>query len=211
MLLFTGDLASPRTAAWPCRTPRCPTATQHPSGRCDGESPGELVPRPGSAGRSSTPAGRPGKAAAAPGALHGARLRRRPALLGVVFPARAQLGQEPQRTRRGVHRPARPLQERADDYRVRTGCDRENVTGRGLCRFHGQRLLRAHAAGALTGEQLAAWIAGERPRLGVHQFSLAGLPGLLQAELLFALQRRDQSAPPMDPTEIRILLARLDR
>ena len=35
-LLFTGDLDSARTAAWPCRTPGCPTATRRPSGRCDG-------------------------------------------------------------------------------------------------------------------------------------------------------------------------------
>ena len=31
-LLFTGDLNSARTAAWPCRTPGCPTATRRPSG-----------------------------------------------------------------------------------------------------------------------------------------------------------------------------------
>ena len=102
----------------------------------------------------------------------------------------------------------RPLQ-RAPGCQV-AGCDRESVTGRGLCRFHDQRLLRRHAVTALTGQQLADWIAGERPRLGVHQFSLAGLPELLQAELLFALQLRDHAAPPLDPTEIRILLARLD-
>jgi len=35
-LLFTGDLDSARTAAWPCRTPGCPTATRRTSGRCDG-------------------------------------------------------------------------------------------------------------------------------------------------------------------------------
>ena len=34
--LFTGDLHSDRTAAWPCRTPGCPTATRRPHGRCDG-------------------------------------------------------------------------------------------------------------------------------------------------------------------------------
>ena len=34
--LFTGDLHSDRTAAWPCRTPDCPTATRHHHGRCDG-------------------------------------------------------------------------------------------------------------------------------------------------------------------------------
>ena len=34
--LFTGDLHSDRTAAWPCRTPGCPTATRRHHGRCDG-------------------------------------------------------------------------------------------------------------------------------------------------------------------------------
>ena len=126
---------------------------------------------------------------------------------GLVLPARAQLGQEPQRTRRGVHRPG-PAAAAGRGCRV-AGCDRESVTRRGLCRFHDQRL-HARTPPTLSGEQLAAWIAGERPRLGVHQFSLAGLPELLQAELLFALQRRDQAPPPLDPTEIRILLARLD-
>jgi integrase len=61
----------------------------------------------------------------------------------------------------------------------------------------------------LTGDELAAWVAGERPRLGVHQFSLAGLPEMLRVELLYGLQHRDQAPPPLDPTEVRILLARL--
>jgi hypothetical protein len=43
----------------------------------------------------------------------------------------------------------------------------------------------------------------------VHQFSLAGLPELLAVELLYALQQRDQAPPPLDPTQVRILLARL--
>ena len=34
-MLFTGDLASVRTAAWPCRTAGCPTATRRHYGRCD--------------------------------------------------------------------------------------------------------------------------------------------------------------------------------
>jgi len=34
-LLFNGDLASDRTAAWPCRTPGCPTATRRHAGRCE--------------------------------------------------------------------------------------------------------------------------------------------------------------------------------
>ena len=99
---------------------------------------------------------------------------------------------------------ARPL-TRAAGCRV-AGCDRESIARRGLCRFHDQRL---HRRGLLTGDELAAWVASERPRLGVHQFSLAGLPELLGAELLYALQHRDQAPPPLDPTEVRILLARL--
>ncbi len=86
------------------------------------------------------------------------------------------------------------------------GCDRESISRRRLCRFHDQRL---HRRGLLTGDELAAWVASERPRLGVHQFSLAGLPELLRVELLYALQQRDQAPPPLDPTQVRILLARL--
>jgi hypothetical protein len=61
----------------------------------------------------------------------------------------------------------------------------------------------------LSGEELDAWVGAQRPRLGVHQFSLAGLPELLGVELLYALQCRDQAPPPLDPTEVRILLTRL--
>jgi integrase len=99
---------------------------------------------------------------------------------------------------------ARPL-ARAAECRV-AGCDRESIARRGLCRFHDQRL---HRRGILAGDELAAWVAGERPRLGVHQFSLAGLHELPRTELLYALQHRDQAPPPLDPTEVRILLARL--
>ncbi len=69
--------------------------------------------------------------------------------------------------------------------------------------------MRQHRTAALSGEELDAWIAAQRPRLGVHQFSLAGLAELLGLELLYALQRRDQAPPPLDPTEVRILLTRL--
>jgi integrase len=101
----------------------------------------------------------------------------------------------------------RPL-ARSAECRV-AGCDREITCGRGLCRFHDQRLRRQHPAAALSDEEVAAWAAAEQPRIGVHQFSLAGLPELLRAELLYALQQRDQAPPPLDPTEVRILLARL--
>jgi integrase len=206
-LLFTGDLASARTAAWPCRTPGCPTATRRPSGRCDGcrrarisagiggwadfdAAPPPRVTRPLRRGRCSVPG--------CQGDLH---------CSGLCFRHERLWG----KSRRGpvaafIAR-ARPL-ARAGDCRV-PGCDREHISRRGLCRFHDTRLQRQHRTMALSGEELDAWIAAQRPRLGVQQFSLAGLPQLLGLELLYALQCRDQAPPPLDPTEVRILLARL--
>jgi integrase len=102
---------------------------------------------------------------------------------------------------------ARPL-TRAAKCRV-AGCDRESIGARQLCRFHDNRLKRRHHIATLPSERLDAWVAGESPRLGVHQFSLAGLPDQLRIELLYGLQQRDQSPPPLDPTEVRILLGRL--
>jgi hypothetical protein len=205
-LLFTGDLRSPRTAAWPCRTPGCPTATRRTSGRCDGcrrarvsanlswaefdAAPPPRVTRPLQRERCSVPG--------CEGDLH---------CTGLCFRHERCWGKNRSEPVGVFIARARPLL-RATECRV-AGCDRESITRRGLCRFHDQRLRRQHAIGALSDDELAAWITGEQPRLGVHQFSLAGLPELLRVELLYALQRRDQRPPPLDPTEVRILLARL--
>jgi integrase len=205
-LLFTGELRSPRTAAWPCRTPGCPTATRRPSGRCDGcrrarvgaglswaefdSAPPPRGIRPLQRGRCAVPG--------CEGDLHCA---------GLCFRHERSWGKDRSELVAVFIARARPLR-RAAECRV-AGCDRESITRRRLCRFHDQRLRRQRAIATLTDEQLAAWAAGEQPRLGVHQFSLAGLPELLRAELLYALQQRDQAPPPLDPTEVRILLARL--
>ncbi len=202
-LLFTGDLGSARTAAWPCRTPGCMTATRRPSGRCDGcrrarvsaglswaefdAAPPPRATRPLRRGSCSVPG--------CEGDLHCA---------GLCFRHERCWGKDRTEPVGVFIARARPL-PRAAECRV-AGCDRESVTRRGLCRFHDQRL---HRRGLLTGDELAAWVAGERPRLGVHQFSLAGPPELLRIELLYTLQQRDQSPPPLDPTQVRILLARL--
>ena len=204
--LFTGDLESPRTAAWPCRTPGCPTATRRTSGRCDGcrrarvsagtswaefdSAPPPRVTRPLQRGRCSVPG--------CEGDLHCA---------GLCFRHERAWGKDRTEPAAAFIARARPL-ACAGDCRV-AGCGRESVTRRGLCRFHDQRLRRQRTIATLSDDELAAWIAGERPRLGVHQFSLAGLPELLRTELLYALQQRDQSPPPLDPTQVRILLARL--
>jgi integrase len=202
-LLFTGDLGSARTAAWPCRTPGCTTATRRPSGRCDGcrrarvsaglpwaefdSAPPPRATRPLRRGRCAVPG--------CEGDLHCA---------GLCLRHERCWGKDRSEPVAMFIARARPL-PRAAECRV-AGCDRESIARRGLCRFHDQRL---HRRGLLTGDDLAAWVISERPRIGVHQFSLAGLPELLRIELLYALQQRDQSPPPLDPTEVRILLARL--
>jgi integrase len=202
-LLFTGDLGSARTAAWPCRTPGCTTATRRPSGRCDGcrrarvsaglpwaefdSAPPPRATRPLRRGRCAVPG--------CEGDLHCA---------GLCFRHERCWGKDRSEPVAMFIARARPL-PRAAECRV-AGCDRESIARRGLCRFHDQRL---HRRGLLTGDDLAAWVISERPRIGVHQFSLAGLPELLRIELLYALQQRDQSPPPLDPTGVRILLARL--
>lgn len=78
-----------------------------------------------------------------------------------------------------------------------------------MCHFHDHRLHRRLGAAGRSDDEVAAWIAAQRPRLAAHQFSLAGLPELLRIELLYALQRRDQAPPLLDPGQVRILLARL--
>jgi len=101
---------------------------------------------------------------------------------------------------------ASPLARRGD-CQV-DGCDRELISRRGLCRFHHQRLHRRGVA-SLTPEELAVWVAAEHPLLGAHQFALTGLHELARTEVLYALQRRDQAPPPLDPSQVRILLTRL--
>ena len=204
--LFTGDLGSDRTAAWPCRTPGCPTATRRHGGRCEScrrarslsgvsEEAFDAAPR--------RPPVRPlllggCSVAGCGGELH---------CCGLCFRhERAWRKAKPEPWERFVAR-ARPLPRRADC--LVAGCPREHVSRRGLCRFHDNRLRRRHHVASLPADELAGWVAGQRPRLGVHQFSLAGLPELVRVELLYALQRRDEAPPPLDPTQVRILLSRL--
>lgn len=205
-LLFTGDLASPRTAAWPCRTPGCPTTTRRTSGRCDGcrrarvsaglswedfdAAPPPRATRPLSRGRCAVPG--------CEGDLHSN---------GLCFRHERVWNTDRGESIAAFIARASPL-PRAGECRV-AGCDREIVVRRGLCWFHNQRLCRQRTITALSEAELASWIAAEAPRLGMHQFSLAGLPELLRVELLYALQQRDQAPPPLDPARVRMLLARL--
>jgi len=75
--------------------------------------------------------------------------------------------------------------------------------------FPRQTLRRRHRLG-LSVEELATWVAAERPRLSANQFSMAGLSELVRCELLYALQRRDEMPTPLNPLQVGILVRRLD-
>ena len=205
-LLFTGDLAATRTAAWPCRTPGCPTATRRPSGRCDGCRRARLAA--GLAGRSSTPRRRRARPGRWPGRLPGARLRRRSALRracvsGTNVPG-ARTG--PSRSRRSSPGPAR--------WPGPPGAGSPAATG------------RASAAAGCAGSTTTGCAASTR-RLAVRRTSWPpgspasgrgsgctsspwpGCPSCCAPSSSYALQQRDQAPPPLDPTQVRILLARL--
>lgn len=206
-LLFTGDLDGDRTAAWPCRTPGCLTATRFHHRRCDGCR----------RARVSLGVGWEDFDAATPPRVT------RPLLpvghcavndCDSELHSRGLCFRHERAWRKGKSEPVEAFAARAHPLRrgpdcLIAGCAREHVTRRKLCRFHDQRLRRSHRVAALSPDELAAWVAAERPRLAVHQFSLAGLPDLLAAELLYGLQQRDKAPPPLDPTQVRILLARL--
>lgn len=206
--LFTGDLDSDRTAAWACCTPGCGCATPHHHRRCDSCRRARSQVGVGWEKFDATPALRP---------RHPTRPRR-PGVCSVPGCESEQhcdglCFRHERSWRKDTSEPiaafitrARPLTRRGN-CQV-TGCDRELVDRRGLCRFHGQRLLRCGVA-ALTPEEVRAWVAGEHPLLGAHQFALTGLPEPARTEVLYALQRRDQAPPPLDPGQVRILLTRL--
>jgi integrase len=207
--LFTGDLDSDRTAAWACRTPGCGSATPHHHGRCDSCRRARNTAGVGWEEFDAVPAHRP---------RHPTRPRQ---------PRRCSVPQcqsdvqcddlclrHEKAWRKDTSEPieefcarARPLARHAD-CRV-AGCGRELVSRRGLCRYHDQRLSR-RGASSWTPEDVAAWVAGENPLLGAHQFALTGLPEPIRTEVLYALQRRDQAPPPLAPGQVRILLSRLD-
>ena len=102
--LFTGDLASDRTAAWPCATPGCPVATRYHHRRCDGCRRARLAADLSWEELDAAPFRRPVRPPR-PRRLPGARLRERAAQPRLVFAARAFLAQGQGRAGRGVHRP----------------------------------------------------------------------------------------------------------
>jgi integrase len=204
--LFTGGLDSDRTAAWPCRIPGCPTAAQAHGGYCSGcrrarveagvseeefdRQPRRRPTRPIERGSCSV--------VGCQGDLHSN---------GLCF--RHERGWRPSGVPVDEFMITAPPLERLESCLV-AGCGRERVYQRGLCWFHDNRLRRRRHIGSLSVEDLAAWVASETPRLAGHQFSLAPLAAPVRFELLYALQRRDETPPPLTPLQVRILVNRLE-
>lgn len=206
-LLFTGDLGGVRTVAWPCRTPGCVTGTKRQHGRCDGCRRARTGLDIGWAEFDAAPPPRVTRPLQPTGhcAVAGCE--------GDLL-CRGLCSRHDRAWRKNTHEPIEAFTARAHPLTrapgcVVAGCLRERVTRRGLCHFHGERLHRRRSVAGMSTDQVTAWIAAEQPRLGVHHFSLAGLPELLRIELLYGLQARDQAPAPLDPTQVRILLARL--
>lgn len=205
--LFTADLGNDRTAVWPCRTPGCRTATRRQYGRCEGCRKARSVLKAGWEDFDAAPPSRPTRPVAPTSTCIVSGCASEPLCRGLCQRHEKSWRKHPAEPVEEFAAVARALPRHADC--LVAGCVREGLTRRGLCRFHHNRLLRRYPAAELSPEVFTAWVGSERPRLGVHQFSLAGPDEQLAIEVLYALQQRDTSPPPLDPTEIRILLGRL--
>ena len=204
--LFSGDVDSDRSTVWQCRTPGCATATRRAGGRCDtcrraraaadvSEEEFDCHPR--------RPPARPVARAACSVAGCGGELHSN----GLCFRHERSWRKDGGRAIAEFISAARPL-ARLECCLV-PGCGRERVYRRGLCWFHDGRLRRQRRVAWMSPEDLVSWAAAEKPRLGAHQFSLAPLGHVAQYELLYALQCRDRTPPPLDPMQVRILVDRL--
>ncbi|MGH3847081.1 MAG: hypothetical protein ACRDS0_37520, partial [Pseudonocardiaceae bacterium] len=194
--LFSGDLRSDRTAVWPCRTPGCPTATRQCGGRCSTCRRARVVAGVSEEDFDREPRRPPPRPNVAAACLV-------PGCVGEHYSNGLCVGHQRAWRRDGVAAltafvaSASPF-ERLERCLV-PGCGRERVCRRGLCRFHDGRLRRAGLLAEMSPAEVASWAAGEKPRLGPHQFSLAPLGELARFELIYALQRRDTTPPPLDP------------
>ena len=89
-------------------------------------------------------------------------------------------------------------------------CDRERASATVLlCRVHDRRW-QLHQRAAGDEASLMAWIEHQPPYLSAHMFSLAPLQEAAQAEMLYALQRRDSRELAIRPQTVRRAVAALE-
>lgn len=205
--LFSGDLDSDRTVAWRCRTASCPAVTRRHHGRCD------------TCRRAQSESGTPDE--------EFDREPRRVPFFPLVLATCSVLNCAREAASRGLcvsHYRAFHTKSAAEQTLEEftaaakpfvslggcliAACPRQRCSERGLCKFHDNRL-RRELGGRLSSSEVAAWAGQQPPRLGPHQFSLACLEEVVAYELLYCLERRDEAPPPLDPLQVRIVVARL--
>ena len=206
--LFTGDLESDATVGWACRTPSCRGLTRRHDARCDSCRRAQADEGLADEAFDRQPRRRPffpllPDTCSVPGCARDASSH------GLCI-AHDRIWEKP-RTGGDAFEDfvaGAVAFERLGSCLV-AGCPREQASGAGLCAMHTARLRRSRGGIALRPEELTAWVAAEVPRLGAHQFSLAGLDQLVRFELLYTLQRRDETPAPLDPMQVRVVVARL--
>jgi len=90
------------------------------------------------------------------------------------------------------------------------GCEHEIVTAaHALCGPHDQQF-SGHGKMTRSRKRFDEFIVKARPFVRIHQFSLAGMPQGLRAEILYVLQRRDDEGFFVHPTMVRTVIKKCD-
>ncbi|MEU9230677.1 site-specific integrase [Streptomyces massasporeus] len=214
--LFTGDLASPRTAAVRCRTPRC-RAILASRGRCRSCTRGremsglaweefdvQFVP-------SDRPRGNdPALCEVGRGSVRCGRV-------GIVV--KLCKGHYSSWRRHNRQRGRRlPIGEWVDAFGIEPlpappecsvgGCGNRCISELSpICNYHQRRWLESGHKGTADTPELRRWAAQEPPVLTAAQFSLVQLPQPLRLELAYGIQQRDVLGSTVQPFAMRAIIS----
>ncbi len=90
------------------------------------------------------------------------------------------------------------------------GCPMERITLEGgICRIHYNRW-RHYREAQDQAPDFEDWLRHATPYLSLRQFSLAALSDVARLEVLYAIQQRDLRVANLDPSTIRLAVARLE-
>ncbi|MGW6570510.1 tyrosine-type recombinase/integrase [Streptomyces sp. NPDC054975] len=213
--LFTGDLDSPRTSIWRCRTPRC-RAVLGSRARCRGCTRGreksgltwaefDVQYCPSDRPRGNDPA----LCEVTRGSVRCGRV----GIIHKLCQAHYNSWRRHRRRRGGKF----TVGEWLDTYSVKPfptppecmvgGCWNRCVHERSpICTYHLRRRMEAGLKGTADTPELRRWAAEQPPVLTAAQFSLLQLPPLLRLELAYAIQQRDVLGSSMPPFTLRAIL-----
>ncbi|GAQ50321.1 tyrosine-type recombinase/integrase [Streptomyces acidiscabies] len=218
--LFTGDLDSDKTVAWPCIIDTCPVVHKSRNRRC--KSCEDHFRLSGLTEEEFSATYRPSRnrvhmrASLCTVERDGARCQRELHSKGLcrghsmrwIKASRAADKRRPfDRTlEEWIRDVAEPLGAWPDCNVA--GCPLEQVTlTSGLCRIHYQWWSKHK--GAVKVADLDAWIEHQTSYLASHQFSLAPLSDIARLEVLYALQQRDLRTRVIQPSAIRPVIREL--